>query len=230
MLILHGEDQVASREFFNSLKTQAGQSGKNILEYSGLGLKVTDLVTALNTSSLTGAATSIYITELFTRRTGADQQSIIRYLRDHPGCDVTVWEPKNISNQFKEFPASIVRKFDLPKFIFKFLENLSWPSLRLALNTSDPELIFYLLVAHVNKLIMAKDAAGDFPSWQAAKLKIQSSKYTFDELITMNDELLSIDFHLKTSQLPYDLNTALELWLMKNISPSYGEDTTEGRI
>ena len=75
-----------------------------------------------------------------------------------------------------------------------------------------------------------KDAAGDFPSWQAAKLKIQSSKYTFDELITMNDELLSIDFHLKTSQLPYDLNTALELWLMKNISPSYGEDTTEGRI
>jgi len=146
------------------------------------------------------------------------------------------WLMKDKANaQTEKFVPELVKRQATEKEankqkIFKFLENLSWPSLRLALNTSDPELIFYLLVAHVHKLIMAKDAAGDFPSWQAAKLKIQSSKYTFDELITMNDELLSIDFHLKTSQLPYDLNTALELWLMKNISPSYGEDTTEGRI
>lgn len=189
MLILHGEHQVASRDQLTALRRASLQP----IEFSGSDLDPDRLIPACESKSLFGQTASVFIENLFSSRTGAAKKQIAGYLRDHPDFDVTVWEPKDVSSQLKDFPPQVVRRFDLPRHIFKFLDHPSLTTLHLALSVTPSEVVFASLVTRLHKQI----ASGNL------------------QTLSRYQQLLDIDYKLKTSALPYDLATALELWLLK---------------
>lgn len=214
MLIFHGDNQVASRQDFLKVKDAALKSGKQIINLSGGKLTLSELASSVETVSLLGSVNAVFVDDFFSRRQSNEKKEIVSYLQSSLG-DIFLWESKDQSAQLKSFSPTVIKKFDLPKYIFQFLDTLSLSTLHLALSTISPEQILALLAGHIHKLILAKEEVGDFPSWQLAKLRSQSSKFSLDQLSTFNFQLLTIDYKLKTSALPYDLSTALELWTLK---------------
>ncbi len=180
MLILHGDNQIASRQALLTAK-----EGRPILEFMGSNLSLDQLVNAVETNSLFGQANTVVIEGIFSQRVSSNKKSITEYLESHQDSDIIVWESKDISSQVKNFKN--IQKFDLPKYIFSFLDNPTIPGLHQVLQTMPPEQILASLATRAYKRVNTK--------WL--------------------QELLVIDYKLKTGALPYDLTTALELWVAK---------------
>lgn len=180
MQVLHGDNQVASRQKLLDLKKD-----KSVLEFFGADLTVDKLHSVLNTKSLFGPAHTVVIESLFSQRNSALKKDLVSYLLNHLISDVIIWEGKDVSTQVKDF--SQVQKFDLPKHIFTFLDSPSLSTLHLALSTTEPEVVFASLVTR---------------GYKRANIK-------------WLQDLLTIDYQLKTGILPYDLATGLELWCAK---------------
>ena len=213
MIILHGDNQVASRQHLTTLKQAATKLGKQITELAGeVSLEL--LMPAAESNSLFGSSNLVVIENLFSGRPSNDRKAVISYLLAKSG-DVVVWEGKDVSGKIKDVDPQSTRRFDLPKYVFKFLDNLSITSLQLALSTAAPEQILALLASQIHKIILFKEGVASLPSWQLAKLKIQSSRFKIQDLIKLNRELLEIDYAQKTSAAPYDLATALEIFVVR---------------
>lgn len=180
MIILHGDHQVLSRQFLLDLK-----KGKQIIEFLGSDLTLDKLSVAIETKSLFGEVNTVIIEGLFSQRNSQLKKDLINYLTKHSSDDIIIWEPKDVSSQVKDFKD--VRKFDLPKHIFKFLDSPSLDNLHLSLGTMEPEIIFASLVTRAYK----------------------------QQKLTWLKDLLEIEYKLKSGNLPYDLSTALELWCAK---------------
>lgn len=189
MLILHGDHQTASRNQLLAVKAGAVQKDQQIIEFSGQDLSLDPLSQAADTVSLFGQTNSVFVQQLFSARPSNAKKAVIDYLKSHTSADIVVWEPKDVSAQLKDFPSSLIRQFDLPRHIFKFLDNPSLTTLHLALTTALPEIVFASLVTRAHKQVKT----------------------------TWLEELLIIDYKLKTGALPYDLATALELWVANGL-------------
>ena len=138
MLILHGDNQVASRQALLTAK-----EGKQILEFSGSDITVNQLHHAVSTNSLFGQANTIVIERAFAKKDIAD------YLVQNQEADIIIWEPKDVSAKVKDFKN--VQKFDLSKHIFLFLDSPLLSSLHLALSTAPAEVVFASLVTRSYK-------------------------------------------------------------------------------
>lgn len=180
MIILHGDNQVASRQALSTIKL-----GKSILEFMGSDLSLDGLINAVETNSLFGQANTVIIEGIFSQRVSTNKKLIAEYLETHQNSDIIIWEPKDVSSQIKNYKN--IQKFDLPKHIFDFLDNPTLSTFHLALNTTEPEVLFASLATRAYKRANTK--------WL--------------------QELLTLDYQLKTGSLPYDLTTALELWIAK---------------
>ena len=104
---------------------------------------------------------------------------------------MVIWEPKDVSAQVKDLPST---KFDLPKYIFNFLDNPALESFHKCLEVMPVEQIFASLATRVHKALLGQG--------RIAK--------------NINPrELLDLEYKQKTSSPPYDLTSALEIWLTK---------------
>ncbi|KKU96026.1 MAG: hypothetical protein UY27_C0005G0003 [Candidatus Gottesmanbacteria bacterium GW2011_GWA1_48_13] len=180
MLILHGANQVASRSAFLIAK-----EGKPILQFMGSDLTLDQLVNAVETNSLFGQVNTVVIEGIFSQRPSTNKKAILDYFESHQDADIIIWESKDVTSQVKNFKN--VQKFDLPKYIFAFLDNPTVLGLQQVLQTMPPEQILASLATRGYKRVNTK--------WLAS--------------------LLDLDFKLKSGILPYDLTTALELWCAK---------------
>lgn len=215
MLIIHGDNTPASRQHFLALKQQAAAGNFHVVDLPGQTLTLPELASCVSAVSLFGSANSVFVEDFFSRRPSAEKDKIRDYLSVNTPAGIVVWEAKDVSSQLKTYPVASVRKFELPKYVFQFLDSFSLPALRSALRTTAPELVFSLLSGHLHKLIMVKDGIGSFPSWQQSKLRSLASRFTLGRLLKMNEELLTIDLKQKTSSAPYSLSAALELFTVK---------------
>ncbi len=180
MIILHGDNQVASRQALLTAK-----EGRPLLEFMGSDLTLEQLVNAVETNSLFGQANTVVIEGIFSQRPSTNKKSIIAYLEAHQEANIILWESKDVTSQLKNFkPAP---KYDLPKYIFNFLDRPTISGLHQVLQTMPAEQIL-------------------------ASLATRAHKRANTEWL---EELLAIDYKLKTGALPYDLATALELWCAK---------------
>lgn len=213
MIILHGDNQVASRQQMTIAKQEAVRQGKQLVEL-GSELTLEQVVSAIETNSLFGSSNLVVIENLFSGRPSNDRKAVIEYLLAKSG-DVVVWEGKDVSAKIKEFDPQLVRRFDLPKYVFKFLDDLSLSSLQLSLQSAAAEQILALLAGHIHKLILVKEGMSSLPDWQTSKLKSQVSRFSLDKLTDLSRKLLQIDYAQKTSALPYDLATALEIFVVR---------------
>ncbi|MBI2008409.1 hypothetical protein HYS82_02005 [Candidatus Amesbacteria bacterium] len=195
MIILHGDNQIASREQFLAAKQSATKQGLNIVEFSGDRINLPDLTQAVESKSLFGSANAIFIESLFSSRPSNTKKQLIDYLTTKQNENIVIWEPKDVSTQLKNIPST---KFDLPKYIFTFLDNPTLNSFHKCLEVLPVEQIFASLATRVHKNLLGVGRISK---------KINPK------------DLLDIEYKQKTSSPPYDLTTALEIFFSK-ISPS----------
>lgn len=217
MLILHGDDQAASRKQLLQLKAQARQSGQQLIDLPGSDLTLAQLATAAASASLLGSTNAIFIENLFSRRPSNEKKALTDYLKTHTHAHITVWENKNLSPQLTAFPTSTIRRFDLPKVLFKFLSDFTLPLLQQTLTTTPPEQLLALIARRLEDLLLVKSGIGDFPSWQKSQLQRQAVRFTPQQLARMATSLLDIDYRQKNSLSPAPLAVDLELWLLRHI-------------
>lgn len=203
MVIIHGENQVASRTFLLGIK-------KNETSLDGESLTLADLQQHLGSSNLFGESNGVLVEGFFSRRPSNEKKKIVEYLEKNPKEQIIFWDGKDLGMQVKNFET---KKFDLPKTIFKYLDSLSIADLQQTLENTPAELVFSLLIGQVRKMLMAQEGVGALPSWQLGKLKSQSVKY---DVLKLHRQLLDIDYKNKTSGSSMDLGSALEVWTLKN--------------
>lgn len=191
MHIFHGDNQISSREQFLAAKQTAQKQGLNIVEFSGDQINLPGLTQAIESKSLFGSANAVFIEGLFSSRPSNSKKQLIDYLTTKQNDNIVIWEPKDVSIQLKDIPSS---KFDLPKYIFSFLDNPTLESFHNCLEIMPVEQIFASLATRVHKALLGQG--------RIAK-KINPK------------ELLDIEYKQKTSSPPYDLSAALEIWLTK---------------
>lgn len=220
MLIIHGDNPAASRAFFLAAKQSAIQKNLQIIELEGDSVTLADLQSRLGSTNLLGETNCVTIEGFFARRPSNEKKKIQEYLEQAIPDQLIFWDGKDLGVQVKNFPAVCVKKFELPKTIFKFLDSLSLLDLRATLENTSAELVFSLLAGQVRKLIQIQDGVANLPSWQMGKLKLLAGKFSESKLSQMHQELLNIDFRQKTSASSLDLGAALELWVISANTPS----------
>lgn len=178
MLILHGDNQTASRQAYLELKKDEFVLGE---------VTVDNLRQAIESKSLFGDINQVVVENVFSSKPSNQKKMIIEYLRDHQSDTVLIWESKDVTTQLREFEVKNIKRFDFPKYIFGFLDHPTILGLHQVLQTMSSEQILASLTTRAHKQANAKWLNG----------------------------LLTIDYKLKTGLFPYDLSTALELWIAK---------------
>jgi DNA polymerase III delta subunit len=201
MQIVHGENQVQSRGYFLNLKKSLLDKHLQPIDLDGDALNLADLQNYLNTSSLFGESNAIFIDGFFSRRPSNDKKTISVYLSQQSSAHIYCWEAKDVTTALKEFPPTVIKKFDLPKYIFSFLDNLDVPTYRRCLESMPPEQLLSSIATRLHKVLLGQ-----------GRLNL---KYTPQKLESMLSSLLMVDYQQKTSNSPVDLASALELWLIE---------------
>src|SRR3989344_5876880 len=154
MLIIHGSNLIASRQYFLDLKRQAETSGKQPISLPAQTFSLADLITALSSLSLLGNEPAVFIEDFFSRKPGREKKNIIDHLLNKPDLDLWFWEGKDQTLLLKNFPPQTVTRFDLPKYIFQFLDHPTLDSLKPALAAAAPEQLLSLLAHRFHQLLL----------------------------------------------------------------------------
>lgn len=226
--IIHGDDIVSSRKYLVGEKEKA----KNPLAFDGKTVTVTDLAQALQGSMLFHNEKTIFLEDFFSRKKSKEQDTSVSHLQKSTNeHEIYLWEGRNLTKaEASLFSRATVRHFPLPKTIFTFLDNLkpNAPAhnavlFHESLATTEPELIFFLLVRRIRLLLALVDPHDEnsaieeekrLAPWQQTRLRNQLRLFTKEKLLQVHKEVFAIDLAQKTGATPLSLVQALDLFLL----------------
>lgn len=224
LIILHGDDTVASRNKLNELLAQARD--RDIIRLDGSRMTLEDVVTACETTSLIAENKCIVIERLFSAPLKR-RQEILTYLFS-PGIEYSVilWEGKTLEKtQVAKFPKETrILPFTVPQSVFKFVEGVGrvspGESLRMLhelVKTQDATFLYAMLLRQLRMRILAKDmgaAAFSGSVWMAKKYEGEARAFSLPALIAMYRGLVAIDYKVKTGATPLPLLSQIDIWLL----------------
>lgn len=140
MLIIHGENQIASREYFLELRTK---NPGDILD--GDIMTLVELRALLESTSLFGETQHIYIENLYSRRPSNAKKEIIEFLESANPANLVIWEHKAVTTKAEN------KNFEMPKYLFAFWNKPTLKNFHLALQVAAVEQIFAGLITGAHK-------------------------------------------------------------------------------
>jgi len=124
-----------------------------------------------------------------------------------------VYHDSDLPLQFlSNFKDAKIEKYDLPKLIWKFLDNPSVVGFHEIIKSESPEFIFALLSRRIRDLYLPPV---HYQSWQLSRLRTQKTKLGDADVKEMVETLASIDIDVKTGKR--DLVSSLDLFIAKNL-------------
>ncbi len=229
MILLHGDNQPASRESLGQLVAQARQKDREIIKLDGLIASLTDFKQALESLSLFGKEKTVVVENFFSRQQSKEKKEILEYflnenssLKKTVSIKVIFWEAREISAAVvRKIKNWQVKKFKTPLVVFKFLDSF-YPgnskqtfSLLNLIDKKNIDFAFYMLARRVNQLILAKQEVKNglksLASWQRGKLYKQAGRFSLNQLLDFYKKLLEIDTVLKTGKTLMGLEYHLDL-------------------
>lgn len=202
IIILHGEDIHKSYERLIKFIDAAKKRNWEILQ---------DNVSV--TPSLFGTESLIVIRDL-----KLFNQKLIKTLNKISGT-LVIYSEGNLPAAFlKIFPKDAkVERYDVPKIIWNFLDNITAKSLHEVIKTEPTEFVFALISKRIRDLYWIKTGAKNLPyqEWQISKMQKQTNKYSLDQLKETLDSLSEIDIESKTGK--GDLVSSLDLLIVKHL-------------
>lgn len=138
--------------------------------------------------------------------------------------DLIILCDQEVSATFiKSLPKSTkIEKFDIPKLLFKFLDNIKpgnanfcLESLHNLLKSEPIELVFTMIGRQIRDLywVKADEKSLNYPSWRVSNMKRQVENFTIEKLKIMISSIAEIDVKAKTGEA--DLSTSLDLLIVK---------------
>lgn len=221
IILLHGDNIEASRNELNRLKGEA--RGKEIRSLDGRNVNATSLTQALQSSSLFGGTTLVIIENLFGRlgrKIKLIEELAGKINAEAGNADIILWEDKEVGTTvIKGLGKAQIRPFKTPVLIFQFLDGIKPGNVKFLLEllpkvlVHEPaELLFAMIVRRVRQLIMLRDNVipEGLQGWQASRLTTQAKSFTMDKLISMQKQLLEIEYSTKTGATPFNLTQHIE--------------------
>lgn len=221
IVVLHGDNQVTSRNRFNQLESDFTKKGWQILTFDGKNTDFNQLNLAASSGSLLGEGIVVFVEGFFTRSKKVKIES------SKLTGNIVFWETKLLPKTIiSGFPKNwVVENFAIPKLIFKFLDTLSPNHPQASLNilhsineSDESDFIIPLVAWHVRNLILAKlsPESLNVPSWKFNKLFEQANKFSEEQLFSFHRKLLELDRNSKTGANDLPLSSSLDL-LIANI-------------
>jgi hypothetical protein len=195
-IILHGENGTKSLERLDFFIATAKKRGWEVIY---------DEIPA--TQSLFGVQMLIVVKNYILL-----DKNTIKYLAKLDGTIIIYHDsdlPALFLNNFKD---AKVEKYELPKLIWKFLDNPSIAGLHEIIKSESPEFIFVLLSRRIRDLYLPPN---HYQSWQLARLRTQKLKLGDADIKEMIKTLAAIDIDVKTGKR--ELVSSLDLFIAKNL-------------
>lgn len=221
ILIIHGDDISASRNFF------LNQKNKESLLFDAVNLEVSELLQSVQGSSLFEESKKILIDNLFSKKAAKNYKDIVQAVSNLKDCEIILWSDKELSKKvLSEFPDSTNNLFKIPQNIFSFLDSIRPNSLsnvknfQNALKTSDPEIIFAMIVRQfrlLHELGSSEkiDEVARLAPWQKSKLEKQMSLFGQDKIKNIYKKLCIMDKEQKTGQTNLTLSQNIDIFLLE---------------
>lgn len=205
--LIHGEDTTTSRNTFLSLIKKAKEDGFQIKDISlntnlNLGEKLT--------SQSLFEDKVLFIHDKLKNLTPADLKWLIKNSKNYEGEFILWYEGAAPLKITKALPkGSEIKKFDLPRIIFNFLDSF-YPGnsanilglLDRLLVTQPIEFVLFMLGRHLKDLYWVKNdrvIVPNYDGWRIKKLSNQSAKFTNERLRKVINLLSEADIRSKTS-------------------------------
>lgn len=226
MIILHGENIVASRQaLHDKIDSLKEKEVDEIVSLDGIKLTLTEVKQALESTSLLGKARLVVIENLLSSPKNKQKEEIVNYLEKiDKKISLILWEKKELSRSSLKKLASrgTVELFKIAPIIFRFLDSISLQNkkntltlLHQCLKADSPEMVFYMLCRQARYLILAKDLGlkglAGLASWQQTKFLRQAEKFSLEQLLGLHKKLLRIDYEQKTGRASLPLSSQLDL-------------------
>lgn len=223
MIIVHGDNIVASRNYLSQKKNELKASGvKELVTLEGKKASIETIVGALESQSLFGVEKYIFIEDFLSRPKSAAKSEIEDYLQKTNPANCLLWEGKKATPaQLKKFAKATIQESKSSSQTFQFLDSLGTTkenSLRLlqkALETDTEGSLFFMLVRQVRLLLLVGAPSYNIPPWQKQKLLKQAVLLGEKKLLSLHNLLLSIDEKNKTSGSLLGLTGELEVLIAK---------------
>lgn len=221
--LVHGADNITSREFLNSEKTPQS------LTIDALALEGPILDQLLFGTSLFGENNKIFIENLFNRKAAKNFNAILDFLNKESDLDIYIWAEREISTKsFADFPKYIDKNFKVPQTIWAFLDGIRPNStsnvseFHNALSSTEAEIIFSMIVRQFRLMIglyersrKNADEVGRLRDWQINKLRSQASLFGLDKLKEIYKKIYKIDKSQKTGSTKLNLVQAIDILLLQ---------------
>ncbi|MEA2056795.1 MAG: hypothetical protein U9O78_03795 [Patescibacteria group bacterium] len=221
--ILHGENNIASRQKLVEIMNQAKKNGVVIKRLEAEKLEPPILEEQLVKSDLFGNQRLVVIEKLHSLRRSKKKKVLIKMVSQSQ-VDVCLWESRKLTKtMLKKISAQKVKLFKISGSIFDWLDSIGASNkekqlklLKQALIKNDEYMCFAMLARQIRLLIKAKDGgkvAG--PPFVVRKIKRQANQFSFRQLLRIHQQLFEIDKRTKTSTNILTLKQRLQ-WLILN--------------
>lgn len=224
--IIHGNNVVETRNQLQQLKTKY----QEVIILESKKVALTEILQALETATFEAYTRLVVLENLFSDKT--KHTDIIDYLlKKDFNNDLVVWEEKEHKGKdFVELSKKAkVLNLNISSSIFKFLESLI-PGSRNVLSLfnelvekESAELIFFMMKRQIRALLLSAFAKTDKPSdfvkiqpWQEERLLKQAAFFNRNVLEKLYQNMLKIEYEIKSGLTGIQLDTKLRLFLVEN--------------
>ncbi len=215
IIVFHGDNPAASRTQLQTALAVERSRGSELLSLEGDKISPPDLENALLTDNLF-TPTALVIENLLTRLRSRDKDRCLALLTNYAGPkNIYLWEKKETTKlTLNKFPkATKITLAKTPTALFALLESLrpgsatqSLSLLHQVVAVTEDIVAFTMVARQISQLLQVRAiATPKLSPWQLTKLQSQTKSWTEAELIHFHDELVRIDFAIKTgrSKLSY---------------------------
>ena len=220
MIIIHGDDTTASRDFLNQQITGLKKQNLEIVRLESDFLSPATLEQNLNSQGLFGSDKAVVVFSFFKLTNSKNKDQLKQVFIKNQTKNIILYEDKQVNaNILKAFDKVQVRLFKTNPIIFKFLESIKPNNQRqiiiflrqLEEAKEAPELIFAMLVRQIRLLLTAKDASGELKmaSWQKQRLVGQAGAFSLKKIMSLHTKLYEIDKSIKTGKTGLELKDLL---------------------
>ncbi|PIR58913.1 MAG: hypothetical protein COU69_02990 [Candidatus Pacebacteria bacterium CG10_big_fil_rev_8_21_14_0_10_56_10] len=250
MLILHGDNTVASRQALAAelTKLTSQPNHSHTVRLDAGSLVPAELQEALGSSDLFGNHQLVVLECLHSLPRGARRQQLINLAAAVPAAtmDATtatapadggppsrliLWEQRQLTpTMLKQFPQAKVRAFKLGKAVFKWVQEMTrrggqsstqLTKLHQAINQDSAWTCLAMAARQLRLLLLVK--AGGKPAlapFMVSQLSNQARTVELAELIEWQRRLGQIDIRHKTGQSSLSIEQELDLWQLSLYSRS----------
>jgi hypothetical protein len=228
LTLIHGDDSIASRNYYIQLK----QKSVDPIVLEGESITLTDLMQIFEGGGLFNASKNVFIEQIISKKKKtSDYEKIFSYIQKiSEDNTIIIWENKEIEKSaVNRLKTATIKIFKLPQTLFLFLDNLKPGNGKMlvslfhkTMETTETEMVFFMLIRQFRFLLALSeksdaeiDEVKRLAPWQKTKLEKQTTAFGKEKLLELYTNLFTLEVGQKTGTLSLPLPSAIDFFLFE---------------